>query len=138
MQVLYTAQATATGGRNGKVESSDGVVKLDLTMPKSLGGAETPGTSNPEQLFASGYAACFAGAVGLVARNAKVEAKTVEVTARVSIGKDDGGRTSTVRTLQRDERVGELARMLAGLGDTDTGRAHAEELLATAQADRAG
>ena len=83
MQVLYTAQATATGGRNGKVESSDGVVKLDLTMPKSLGGAETPGTSNPEQLFASGYAACFAGAVGLVARNAKVEAKTVEVTARL-------------------------------------------------------
>ena len=56
----------------------------------------------------------------------------------VVIGKDDGGRTSTVRTLQRDERVGELARMLAGLGDTDTGRAHAEELLATAQADRAG
>lgn len=91
MQVLYTAQATATGGRNGKVASSDGVVKLDLTMPKSLGGAETPGTSNPEQLFAAGYAACFAGAVGLVARNAKVEAKTVEVTAHVSIGKDDSG-----------------------------------------------
>ena len=45
MQVLYTAQATATGGRNGKVESSDGVVKLDLTMPKSLGGAETPGNA---------------------------------------------------------------------------------------------
>ncbi len=91
MQVLYTAQATATGGRAGKVESSDGVVKHDLSMPKSLGGTETPGTSNPEQLFAAGYAACFAGAVGLVARQQKVEAKTVEVTARVSIGRDDGG-----------------------------------------------
>ena len=92
MQVLYTAQATATGGRAGKVESSDGVVKFDLSMPKSLGGTETPGTSNPEQLFAAGYAACFAGAVGLVARNAKVDVKGgVEVTSRVSIGKDEGG-----------------------------------------------
>src|SRR5687767_12397348 len=75
MNVLYTAQATATGGRAGKVESSDGVVKFDLSMPKALGGTETPGTSNPEQLFAAGYAACFAGAVGLVARNAKVDVK---------------------------------------------------------------
>jgi lipoyl-dependent peroxiredoxin len=91
MQVLYTAQATATGGRAGKVESSDGVVKHDLSMPKSLGGSETPGTSNPEQLFAAGYAACFAGAVGLVARNAKVAVSSVEVTARVSIGKDESG-----------------------------------------------
>lgn len=91
MNVLYTAQATASGGRAGKVASSDGVVSLDLSLPKSLGGTEAPGTSNPEQLFAAGYAACFAGAVGLVARNAKVEAKIVEVTARVSIGKDDSG-----------------------------------------------
>jgi lipoyl-dependent peroxiredoxin len=91
MNVLYTAQATATGGRAGKVESSDGVVKFDLSMPKALGGTETPGTSNPEQLFAAGYAACFAGAVGLVARNAKVAVQSVEVTARVSIGRDDGG-----------------------------------------------
>ncbi|GAB08359.1 DNA repair protein RecN [Gordonia araii NBRC 100433] len=56
----------------------------------------------------------------------------------VVIGKDDGGRTSSVRTLTRDERVGELARMLAGMGDTDTGRAHAEELLSTAQSERVG
>ena len=91
MQTLYTAQATATGGREGRVESSDGVVKHELSMPKSLGGTEKAGTSNPEQLFAAGYAACFAGAVGLVARQQKVAVTTVEVTARVSIGRDDGG-----------------------------------------------
>ena len=91
MQTLYTAQATATGGREGRVESSDGVVRHELSMPKSLGGTEKAGTSNPEQLFAAGYAACFAGAVGLVARQQKVAVTTVEVTARVSIGRDDGG-----------------------------------------------
>jgi len=91
MQVLYTAQATATGGRDGRVESSDGVVKHELSMPKALGGSEKAGSSNPEQLFAAGYAACFAGAVGLVARQQKVAVTTVEVTARVSIGRDDGG-----------------------------------------------
>lgn len=91
MQTLYTAQATATGGRDGRVESSDGVVRHELSMPKSLGGSEKPGASNPEQLFAAGYAACFAGAVGLVARQQKVAVTTVEVTARVSIGKDEGG-----------------------------------------------
>ena len=114
MQTLYTAQATATGGRNGRVESSDGVVKHDLTMPKSLGGAETPGTSNPEQLFAAGYAACFAGAVGLVARNKKVAVSSVEVTARVSIGRDDGGLSLAV----------ELATKLPGVD-----RKTAEELV---------
>ncbi|HVF34000.1 MAG TPA: organic hydroperoxide resistance protein [Candidatus Saccharimonadia bacterium] len=91
MQTLYTAQATATGGRDGRVVSSDGVVSHELSMPKSLGGSEKPGTSNPEQLFAAGYAACFAGAVGLVARQQKVAVTTVEVTARVSIGRDAGG-----------------------------------------------
>jgi Ohr subfamily peroxiredoxin len=68
MMVLYSAKAHATGGRDGKVESSDGVIKVNLTKPKGLGGPETPGTTNPEQLFASGYSACFAGAVGFVAQ----------------------------------------------------------------------
>ena len=50
MKVLYSAKAHATGGRDGKVESSDGVIKVNLTKPKGLGGPETPGTTNPEQL----------------------------------------------------------------------------------------
>lgn len=93
IKTLYTATATATGGREGHVETSDGTVKFDLTMPKGLGGAEKPGTTNPEQLFASGYAACFAGAAGLVAKKMGVQAREVKVTVRASIGQDpaDGG-----------------------------------------------
>jgi Ohr subfamily peroxiredoxin len=60
MKVLYTAQATANEGRDGRVESSDGFLKFELTKPKGLGGSEKPGTTNPEQLFACGYSACFA------------------------------------------------------------------------------
>ncbi|MDQ3787175.1 MAG: organic hydroperoxide resistance protein, partial [Actinomycetota bacterium] len=63
MESLYTAKATSTGlGRNGHVASSDGVLELDLSMPKELGGAGGAGT-NPEQLFAAGYAACFHSAL---------------------------------------------------------------------------
>ena len=93
IKTLYTAQATAIGGREGRVETSDGTVKFDLTMPKGLGGPEKPGTTNPEQLFASGYAACFAGAVGLVARKMGLSPTEVKVTVRASIGSDpsDGG-----------------------------------------------
>lgn len=67
MQVLYTATATATGGRSGRVLSSDGVLDLQLAYPKELGG---PGgnATNPEQLFAAGYAACFENALMRVAR----------------------------------------------------------------------
>jgi hypothetical protein len=56
---LFTATATATGGRNGHTESSDGVVAADLSVPKEMGGAGKPGTATPEHLFAAGYAACF-------------------------------------------------------------------------------
>ncbi|RUS27535.1 OsmC/Ohr family [Jimgerdemannia flammicorona] len=58
---VYTAEATAQGGRNGKVKTSDGLINLDLTTPKGLGGPGLPGKTNPEQLFACGYAACFRG-----------------------------------------------------------------------------
>lgn len=70
-QVLYTAHATATGGREGQARSSDGVLDLTLTTPKALGGNGAVGT-NPEQLFAAGYSACFLGALKFVAGQAKV------------------------------------------------------------------
>ncbi|MFC4810192.1 organic hydroperoxide resistance protein [Paenibacillus sp. GCM10023250] len=91
METLYTAIATAEGGRDGRVTSSDGVLDLNLTMPKALGGNGAEGT-NPEQLFAAGYAACFHSALKLVARMQKVEHEGTDVTAHVSIGKAaDGG-----------------------------------------------
>ena len=68
MNVLYTAAATSSGGREGHVRSSDGVLDLPLAMPKELGGSGKPGTTNPEQLFAAGYAACFENALLRVAR----------------------------------------------------------------------
>src|SRR5437773_5277042 len=63
---LFTATATATGGRNGYTESSDGVVKANLSVPKEMGGPGKPGTATPEHLFAAGYAACFGGALDFV------------------------------------------------------------------------
>jgi lipoyl-dependent peroxiredoxin len=88
-QPLYTAVATATGGRDGHVESSDGIVKLDLSVPREMGGPGKPGASNPEQLFASGYAACFAGAIGFVANQQHKKLGEVQVTGRVTFGKAD-------------------------------------------------
>jgi lipoyl-dependent peroxiredoxin len=85
VKVLYTAQATATGGRAGHAESSDGRLKVDLSMPAEMGGDAGAGT-NPEQLFAAGYAACFQGAMGVVARREKLSIEGSTVTARVGIG----------------------------------------------------
>lgn len=91
MEALYTAKATATGGRAGKVTSSDGVLDVGLAMPKSLGGSGAGGATNPEQLFAAGYAACFDSALNLVARQEKKKIES-KVAAEVSLGKDtDGG-----------------------------------------------
>lgn len=91
MEALYTAKATATGGRAGKVTSSDGVLDVGLAMPKSLGGSGAEGATNPEQLFAAGYAACFDSALNLVARQEKKKIES-KVAAEVSLGKDtDGG-----------------------------------------------
>ncbi|MEO3946820.1 organic hydroperoxide resistance protein [Gorillibacterium sp. CAU 1737] len=92
MNALYTAAATVHGGRQGSVASSDGVLKLDLKMPKELGGSGGVGT-NPEQLFAAGYAACYESALSAIARKEKVSLSNPEVTASISIGKDesDGG-----------------------------------------------
>ncbi|MDQ0207376.1 organic hydroperoxide resistance protein [Alkalicoccobacillus murimartini] len=91
MEALYTAKATADGGRQGKVKSSDGTLDLTLSMPKSLGGQEKEGSTNPEQLFAAGYSACFDSALNAVARQSKKRIES-KVTSEVSIGKDsDGG-----------------------------------------------
>jgi len=85
-KALYTARATSTGGRTGTTESSDGKVKLQLSTPKALGGDDGPGT-NPEQLFASGYSACFIGAMKAVAARQKISLPAnVSITADVSIG----------------------------------------------------
>lgn len=90
MKILYTAAATATGGRNGQVKSSDGVLDLEVRMPKALGGAQD-GYTNPEQLFAAGYAACFDSALNLVIKTAKISTGTTTVSAEVSIGPNETG-----------------------------------------------
>lgn len=91
MSVLYRIQATAIGGREGNVKSSDGFLNLNLGMPKELGGPGKP-AANPEMLFAAGYAACFESAMRFVAREKKIALTSASVTADVGIGpRDDGG-----------------------------------------------
>jgi len=90
MKALYTASATATGGRNGHVKSDNGVLDLQVRMPKALGGA-TDDYTNPEQLFAAGYSACFDSALNLVIKTLKVETGETTVNAKVSIGKLENG-----------------------------------------------
>jgi Ohr subfamily peroxiredoxin len=91
IQPLYTATATTQGGRNGNVRSDDGTLNLGLTMPKALGGPETKGATNPEQLFAAGYSACFESALRLVAGKMKKQLKDASITAKVTIGKTQAG-----------------------------------------------
>ena len=90
MNVLYTAEATATGGRDGRARTSDGNLDLSLKPPKELGGPDGDAT-NPEQLFAAGYGACFLSALSLIARSQKISAKEFSVRARVDLGQTDGG-----------------------------------------------
>ena len=90
-KVLYTARATATGGRAGTAASDDGALSVSLSTPKGLGGAGGPGT-NPEQLFAAGYSACFIGAMKAVAAGQKVALPAeVSITSDVGIGPIPGG-----------------------------------------------
>ena len=88
---LYTATATATGGRNGHTQSSDGVVKADLSVPKEMGGPGRPNTATPEHLFAAGYAACYGGALDFVAKQHKKDATKATIQCSVSIGPREGG-----------------------------------------------
>lgn len=90
MKVLYTATAHATGdGRNGHARSEDGILDVDMRVPKEMGGPG--GAANPEMLFAAGYAACFHSALKVVARQEKVGVDGSEVAASVGIGPLDNG-----------------------------------------------
>ena len=88
---LFTATATAKGGRNGHTEAADHTVAADLSVPKEMGGPGKPGTTTPEHLFAAGYAACFGGALDFVATQKKKDAKGAVVTCAVTIGPRDAG-----------------------------------------------
>lgn len=90
MKTLYTASATATGGRNGHVKSENGILDLQVRMPKALGGA-TDDYTNPEMLFAAGYSACFDSALNRVITLSKIKTGTTTVTAKVSIGAIENG-----------------------------------------------
>lgn len=85
MKTLYSTSVTSTGGRDGRARSADGRLDVALSMPKELGGAGTPGATNPEQLFAAGYSACFESAIRHVARGRKVTVTEAHVTAEVSL-----------------------------------------------------
>lgn len=83
MKALYSTTAKTHGGRNGQVETSDGLLKLNLAMPKELGGKG--GATNPEQLFAAGYAACFESAIRHVAQLKKIPLNDASMTSTVSL-----------------------------------------------------
>ncbi|MFG3493984.1 organic hydroperoxide resistance protein [Streptomyces sp. NPDC047928] len=87
--VLYTAVATAENGRDGRVATDDGALDVVVNPPKAMGGSGA-GT-NPEQLFAAGYSACFQGALGVVSRQENADISGSKVTAEVGIGKNDDG-----------------------------------------------
>ena len=90
MKTLYTTAVTAKGGRNGQVKSDNGVLDLEVRMPKGLGGANDDFT-NPEMLFAAGYAACFDSALNLIISKSKIETGETSVAAKVSIGQNEDG-----------------------------------------------
>lgn len=89
MTTLYQTQATALAGRNGQVSTDDGLLDLELAYPKAMGGSGA--ATNPEQLFAAGYSACFSNAILHVARETKVTLKSAPVTAQVGIGPNQQG-----------------------------------------------
>jgi osmotically inducible protein OsmC len=108
---LYTAEAKAVGGRAGKVCSSDGVLDLPLERPKGMGGEGKPGT-NPEQLFAAAYSACFESAVRFICHQEKLTLGSCSVTAQVTIGKAE------------DQGFALAARLIVSLPDLSKERAH--------------
>jgi Ohr subfamily peroxiredoxin len=88
-KTLYTAHATSVGGREGHVKTDDGMLDLEIAPPAGLGGKG--GKTNPEQMFAAGYAACFGSAVGFVARQKKLSPTSVQIDANVSLGQIASG-----------------------------------------------
>jgi Ohr subfamily peroxiredoxin len=119
-KVLYTARATAEGGRNGHTSSDDGQLDLQLAPPAAMGGSGD-GT-NPEQLFAAGYASCFHSALTTVARRTKVDVENSTITAEVGIGPIGGSEAGA--------RFGLQVRLIASLPGLEP--AAAEKLLAQA------
>jgi osmotically inducible protein OsmC len=101
---LYTATATAVGGRNGHTETSDGIVSANLSVPKELGGPGAPGKATPEHLFAAGYAACFGGALDFVGKQKKRDASKAKITCAVTIGPRDGGGFGIAVQMQVEDR----------------------------------
>jgi lipoyl-dependent peroxiredoxin len=91
IKLLFTATATATGGRNGHTAASDGSVSADLSVPKEMGGPGKPHTTTPEHLFSAGYAACFGGALDYVAKQHKKDATKAVVTCSTSVGPREAG-----------------------------------------------
>jgi Ohr subfamily peroxiredoxin len=100
-QILYTAEATAVGGRQGHARTSDGRLDVALDVPQEMGGAGGPGT-NPEQLFATGYAACFQSALLRIAAGRKLDVSDSRITARVGIGPLQGGGFGLAAALDLD------------------------------------
>ena len=90
-KLLHTSRASAKGGRNGRTQSDDGMIGVDLSVPKDMGGPGKPNTSTPEDLFAAGYAACLGGAIDYMATQMKLKPTSVEVLTAVGIGKDATG-----------------------------------------------
>jgi osmotically inducible protein OsmC len=87
--LLHSSQAKSIGGRDGRIESDNHVLRFELTMPRNLGGRSREGATNPEQLFAAGYAACFGNAIIHVARQAKVNVGEISVNAQVDLFMDE-------------------------------------------------
>jgi lipoyl-dependent peroxiredoxin len=104
---LFTATATAIGGRNGHTESNDGLVKADLSVPQAMGGSGKPGAT-PEHLFAAGYAACFGGSLDFVAKQKNKDASTAKVTCAATIGvREGGGFGLAVKMRVEDKSIGQ-------------------------------
>jgi Ohr subfamily peroxiredoxin len=118
LNVLYTTHATATGGRNGHAKNADGLVSVDLSVPKAMGGPGKPGTTTPEDLFAAGYAACFGGACDFAAKTIlKLKPTDITVDCAVGIGTtDEGGFGLKV----------DITAAVAGLSQADADRLVAE------------
>lgn len=91
VNVLYTATARAEGGRNGTTLSGDGLIDVNLSVPKAMGGPGKPGATTPEDLFAAGYAACFGGAVDFMATKNGIKPSSLVIESAVSIGTTETG-----------------------------------------------
>jgi len=116
MNVLYTAHAHNVGGRDGRATTSEGGPDLEIKPPQALGGPEAPGATNPEELFAMGFGACYLSALSLVARQQKISAKAFEIDSAVDLVADDEGRFGVAVELRGtlpgvdDETAAELMR----------------------------